>query len=412
MEGKEELVKEIKSLISDAQKDKANSIEFKALEDKFKELEEKSKNAKPENYDLLLKEHTDLMAEMKALKETPKKEVKSAGFKAALVDAFAEKAEEIKSIVAAGGKQSAPLFIEVKSAVDITTENTIGVGATQYTLTENTGIVSKIRKRAEKYLAQVSVGAIGTQHALWIEETDEQGTPIFIGEGDGKTKLSVLYVEKTASVKKIAVYGKVTTEMLADLPQLISYIQNNLMKRLDIKVEDQLFSGDNIGDNLNGLETVATAFAAGAAANTIQAANEWDVLEAIATQVKIANGIPNAIFVHPTTLQAMKAVKSSTGEPLWKYYQTSNNDLVVAGMQLIDTTAVTAGNFIGGDLTVANVLFRERTNIQIGLDGNDFTNNKKTILIESRLVQFVSANDTPVVVKGDFATAKAALLLV
>lgn len=183
------------------------------------------------------------------------------------------------------------------------------------------------------------------------------------------------------------------------------------MKRLDIKVEDQLFSGNNVGDNLNGLENVATAFSAGAMANLVERANEWDVLEAIATQVKIANGLANAVFVHPSTLQAMKAVKSSTGEPLWKYYQTSNNDIVVAGMTLIDTTAVDAGDFLGGDCSVANVLFREQTNIQIGLDGNDFTNNKKTILIESRLVQFVSANDTPVVVKGDFTTAKAALLL-
>jgi hypothetical protein len=44
--------------------------------------------------------------------------------------------------------------------------------------------------------------------------------------------------------------------------------------------------------------------------------------------------------------------------------------------------------------------------MQIGLDGNDFTNNVKTILVEQRLVQFVSANDTQVLVKGTFAVAK------
>jgi hypothetical protein len=47
--------------------------------------------------------------------------------------------------------------------------------------------------------------------------------------------------------------------------------------------------------------------------------------------------------------------------------------------------------------------------VQIGLDGNDFINNKKTILLEQRLVQFVSANDTAVLVKGTFAAAKALL---
>jgi hypothetical protein len=56
-------------------------------------------------------------------------------------------------------------------------------------------------------------------------------------------------------------------------------------------------------------------------------------------------------------------------------------------------------------MTVLNVLFREQLTIQIGLDGNDFINNKKTILAESRLVQFASANDTPCLVKGVFEDA-------
>ena len=87
-------------------------------------------------------------------------------------------------------------------------------------------------------------------------------------------------------------------------------------------------------------------------------------------------------------------------------------EMVVSGMKIIPSSMVTAGEFVGGDLKAAHVLFREQANIQIGLDGNDFINNKKTILIESRLVQFVSANEVPLIVKGDFATAIAALMLV
>jgi len=54
-------------------------------------------------------------------------------------------------------------------------------------------------------------------------------------------------------------------------------------------------------------------------------------------------------------------------------------------------------------------LFRQGMRVQIGLDGNDFINNKKTILLEQRLVQFVSANDVNTLIKGTFATAKALL---
>lgn len=322
--------------------------------------------------------------------------------------AFDAKKSEIDEILAKGGVQSAPL--EIKAAVDITTEVTIGAGTTQNTLTVNTGKISQIRKRELSYLAAVSVGSISSQRALWIEETDEQGTPIFIGEGDGKTKLSVLYVEKTESVKKIAVYGKVTTEMLADLPQLISYIKNNLMRRLDIKTEDKLITATGTGDDPKGMEHYATTFAAPTSlASSINNANEIDVIEAVALQCKLAYGQPSNFFIHPSTMSKIKLIKDTTGRPVWKDYVTASGFMNISGMNIIESTAITEGNFIGGDTKVANVLFREELGITIGLDGNDFTNNKKTMLCEKRLVQFVSANDAPVVIKGDFTTAKAAL---
>jgi hypothetical protein len=60
-------------------------------------------------------------------------------------------------------------------------------------------------------------------------------------------------------------------------------------------------------------------------------------------------------------------------------------------------------------LSVVNLLEREGLTVQIGLNGNDFIENKKTMLLERRMVQFVSANDTPVIVKGKFSTAITAL---
>jgi HK97 family phage major capsid protein len=334
----------------------------------------------------------------------------------ALTEAFMQKdeatgksiADLMKDIHSKGGKHPAP--IAVKVAVVMGEGNTIGAGTTQVLLTENTGIISTIRKRELRYLANVSVGSISTERALWVEETDEQGTPIFIGEGDTKTQLSVLYVEKIKSVKKIAVYGKVTTEMMADLPQLIAYIQNNMMRRLDIATETQLFSGDDTGDNLAGLDQYATAFAAGDLAASVESANELDVMEAIANQVEIAFGTPNVLFIHPTTMSKIKLIKDLNGRPVWKDYVTITGDMVVSGMRIVPTTAVTAGEFIGGDLSVVNVLFRSEMGIQIGLSGTDFIENKKTMLIEKRLVQFVSANDTQVLVQGDFTTAIAAIL--
>jgi hypothetical protein len=406
---KNDLLEKVKGLADKAKGDATTESDAK-IEAKAVELIERiEKSADKEEFngfkDAIAKQVDALELKLKSQSELKQKE--SVSIKQAILNAINEQKDAIEKIVKSEGKQTEPLFL--KAAVTMGLDTTLETGSTVNTITQNTGIISTIRQRQEKYLANVSVGSTQGKYAMWIEETDEQGTPIFIGEGDTKTQLSVKYVEKTKPVGKIAVHGKVTTEMLADAGQLASYIQNNLLKRTAVATENQLLVGDGTGDNLTGLKTYATTFSAGALAALVDNANEFDVLNAMALQVEVANGIPTAVFVHPSTIAKMKTLKSTSGEPLYKQYTDFTGEMTIYGMKVISTTAVTAGEFIGGDTSVANVLFREGLSIQIGRDGNDFTQNKKTILVEQRLVQFVSANDTPVIVKGVFSTAKAAL---
>lgn len=320
--------------------------------------------------------------------------------------------EQFKAI-AEGGNQTAPIFMQVKAAVTMGLDTTVeAVGSdSQVSITRNTGIVSTLRKRIMKYLqGGVSVGSLmGANKAMWIEELDEQGAPIFIGEGDTKTEISVRYEERDMKARKIGVHGKVTTEMMRNLPSLINYIQNNLARRVDIKTEDQLFSGNNTGDNLAGLTEYATAFTGGSLAGTLTAPTNADVFRAVALQVEEAFGIATALYVRPSVLATLDVEKDSNGAYLLPPFRASNGNMV-AGMTLISSNGLPSGvDFIGGDLSVVNVMFTDNMSIQIGMDGNDFTKNKKTILVEQELLQFVSANDTQVLVQGDLAGAITAL---
>lgn len=383
-----------------------DSVEYKALTDKIAALESQAKNLK-ENADFatLVKELGALGVTVKALKESglPTEERGFKNISEALTHAITEKKSELEA--ALKGDRNTPIHIALKVVGPISVTSTIAAGSTQNTITENTGIISTIRKRELTYLAYVSVGTIGTNRAVWVEETDEEGTPIMIAEGASKTQLDVQYVEQTMTVKKIGVYAKITTELMADIPQLVSFIEANLMKRLDIVLETQYFTGSGVGDNLKGLDQYATAFTGGALAGQVEDANELDVIEAIALQSKVAFGRPNVLFVHPSTMSKIKLIKDETGRPVWKDYITIDGSMKISGMTIVETTAITAGNFIGGDLSVVRVLIRENIGIQIGLDGNDFTKNLKTILLEKRVVQFVSGNDTGVIIDGDFASA-------
>lgn len=337
-------------------------------------------------------------------------------FKESLKAALESQASTLEEVRSQGGlRKGQDLNFEVKAAVVISEAQTILSTGTYQSLTQNTGIVSAIRRRPEQYLQSVTTGTINNRYAMWIEETGDDGvTPVMIGENVAKTQISVLYVEKTQKVEKIAVHSKVTTEMLADLPQLTSFIQNAMLKRVSVVIENQLFSGTGTSPQIKGATNWATTFAAGSLANTIPYANEIDVIHAVANQVGLAFGTPNAIFVHPDTLNKIFGLKSTTGEPLYKEYMDwsiggMGRNLVIAGMNVFATPAVTSGTFVGGDMKVLNVLFRESLNIRLTPSGDDPINNLMTLIVEARLVQFASANDITNLVQGDFTTAIAAL---
>lgn len=110
--------------------------------------------------------------------------------------------KEIFAKAAQNQALDAPIKFEIATKEVITMGVGNTVGASAVTVTENTNIISTIRKREMRYLAHVSVGTVSGNRALWIEEQDEQGNPLFIAEGATKPQVSAKYVEQSALVKK------------------------------------------------------------------------------------------------------------------------------------------------------------------------------------------------------------------
>ena len=361
--------------------------------------------------DLLRKDLNTLSSNLnKARLDQPRK-FKS--FEQSFMDAALEKKEEIATILANGGKQSQPLIFNLK---DIGLFNTVEAAgsASQVSITQSTGIISDIRTRITSYLTRVSRAALAMDRPIanWMEQLDETGTAIFIGEGDAKTQLGIRYEERDAKAKKIGVYSKVTTEFLRYLPQLVSHIQSFLMKRVDIATENQLFTGDGTGDNLNGVIPYAVAYTGGDMALQVVGPTGWDVMLGLISQVRKAHGIASGIYVKGGIVDVLLSTKDLDGRYILPAGVTVNaqGEISAWGVPMIRTeAALGAFDFVGGDLSAINVGFTGNMTVQIGLDGNDFTNNKKTILVEQEVVQFVSANDVQVLVKGTIAGGITAL---
>lgn len=387
---------------------------------KISELETKQGKlfAEDSEYGKFKKETNEVLLDIKSLLEkgddkTPAE--KEMSFKGQLMAAFETKKAEIDKIVANPRDKHDWVRLETKAVITESMLATIeaATSPTQTSLTTNTGFISKIRHRILTYLANVSVGTIAVDlpYAMWIEEFDEEGTAIFIAEGTTKTQLSVNYKEKTMRAVKIAVFTKITTEFLRNLPQLVSFIQNNLLKRLDIATEDGLFNGTGPGnEQLQGLFSYAVPFTGGGITG-VPFVNELDVIDALGTQAEKAYHIPTGVFVSLSLTGKLALLKDTIGNRIFPV-GTDMTKIKIHGMSIIgsaafENEALANGSrlFVGGDLTVINVSFLESLNIQIGLDGNDFTQNKKTLLLEQILVQFVSANDAAGLITGNFDTA-------
>ena len=346
------------------------------------------------------------------------KEVKSEDFKTAFIKAYEPIQKEIMRLKnEPNARLKAPLAFEIneKTVGAISLASTIDNVASsgQVTISEFTGIVSPIRQRILTYLSNVSVGAIGSQYAVWVEEYDQEGTPVFIGEGTEKTAIDVQYKEQRAKVEKIGVHMKVTMELLEDAAYLASYIQSNGVKRVETVIENQLFTGSGTSPQLQGLLGKATTFTGGSMAGGVESATNWDVIHGIIAQVRAANGVASAVFVETGQYHLMLSEKDADKQYILPAGVTfdAQGGLNAWGVRIIPTNALTgaASNFVGGDLSVINVRLRSGLQVAIGESGDDFIDNLKTVRIEQRLVQFISANDTPVLVKGTFAAAKSIL---
>jgi hypothetical protein len=76
---------------------------------------------------------------------------------------------------------------------------------------------------------------------------------------------------------------------------------------------------------------------------------------------------------------------------------------------MFGSTLVTAGTYLVGNFNLSVLYQKQGVMINIGLDGNDWTKNMRTIIAEWRGALVTKNNDRTAFVKGTFATDIAAL---
>jgi HK97 family phage major capsid protein len=364
--------------------------------------------AEKDNTSDLKAEIAKLEGMIEGLKEAKKEEApKAQTLGQAISFAFKSAKDKIVETAEKGGL----LNLDTKAAGTMLIDTNYSGGTVGLSSLE--GGLTRIQRRRPFLRSLVNSANTTSKFIAYIEQKNaDPGVAGTTAEGAEKTQTDFDLVEASAEVKKITAYIKVSKEMIADIPFMQGEINNELMELVELKLDEQILLGDGLASNLPGIDSVATAWSAGTFAATIPSANNSDVLRVAIAQIAGQNFEANYILLNPADVAAMELTKSTTGEYTYPMFVPGPNGVTtVKGIPVVESTLVPAGDFYVGDFTKANLRVREDMNVQVGYVNDDFTKNLMTVLVEMRAAFYVKSNHATAFVKGDFATAIAALQL-
>jgi len=276
----------------------------------------------------------------------------------------------------------------------------VGTNSIPYELADFEFGLNRIARRMPLLLQLANTSPISTMYAQWAEQEGPEGTAGETAEGNVKNQIDFNWVEKAQKVEKITAFVKVTKESLADLPGLRNEIDTELRELVLLAADDALWDGDGTTPSLKGITLFATAYST---PSGLTPTTKTEVLRAAIAQVQANTFNPNYIVLHPTDVAAMDLEKSEDDGHYMLPPFRSADGLTISGVQVVTNLGVDIDKFLVGDFTKWRVRIREGFNIDVGLDGNDFTYNLVTILGEIRLVSYVKANHAGAFVYGDFS---------
>jgi HK97 family phage major capsid protein len=269
--------------------------------------------------------------------------------------------------------------------------------------------VNNIAKR-RTFIRELVNNAVATSNVIeWVEQQNQEGAVGGTAEGILKNQIDFDLVVVSQNIKKRTGFIKASTEMLGDISFMQSEIENELFTELALDIDNQILNGDDAGQNLNGILTQATAWAAGVYALTVNQANLVDVLTVAATQIEVANFMATVHVVHPQDLTTLRLIKAAADVQYVDRLIDVNGTLTLDGVRVVSNTGIAQDNFLTMDGSKDTVFSRGEITIQVGLDSDDFTKNMRTILAEWRGLNRIKGNDTGAFVTGVISTSITAL---
>ena len=219
-----------------------------------------------------------------------------------------------------------------------------------------------------------------------------------ITEGNAyPTTSDISWIERSINIQKVGDSIKATRESMDDIDYVESQINNFLMKNVELRVDAQLLSGTGVAPQLKGVQTSATAFAAGGYATSVQDAQLADLAAIIGAQIMTGtNYMPNAILMHPEDMvKRFMLVKDAENEYIKVPFAINTPDglTIIANMVVVANSGVTQNTLYVGDFKTGTVYSSDEVQIEFGFENDDFTKDLVTIKARERMALLIRIVD-------------------
>lgn len=386
----ETIIKELKRI-----GDQVKDVGEKALSEAKKAGDMSAKTK--ETVDELLVKQGELQAE---LKEVQQKQSRlpgggDAGGAKSVGEQLTESKEYAAYLEQSAGQKGSRFTMPVKAITSLA--NSAGAGVAPDRLAG----VQTLPQRRLTVRDLITPGRTGSNLVQYLRETGFTNNAATTAEGTRKPQSDLTIDLKQAPVVKIPHFIKASTEILSDFPQLQSLIDAKLRYGLALVEEAQLLKGSGVGNNLNGIYTQATAYAAPI---VIAGATRIDVLRLALLQAELAEYPSTGIVLNPIDWAAIELQKDDNGGYIFANPQSMSLP-ALWGRPVVPTQAMTLDQFLVGAFQLgAQVFDREQAQVTVATENeDDFVNNLVTILAEERLALAVYRPEA--FIKGDITPA-------
>lgn len=304
-----------------------------------------------------------------------------------------EKAKEIKGLSKASnsGRDNVSLKI-TKDMLDMDVQKTLVQrtavsGNTMAYRVPGIGVLPVDEPVMSTLFRHVTVGPDSAGVIRYLDQNTITRGANTVAEGATKPESAITWIERVASIEKIADSIPVTKEAWNDLSFIKGEIYNLLNLNINLKVDQQLWDGDGVSPNLKGIYTYASAYAGTTFNDSVNFANLSDLAAVIAADIssnKNRKYQANTIVINPVDALRLKLIKTSEG-----VYINSPLAGLVPGLRVVESSQVDANTMLIGDFRYGTIYDLEGYNIEMGWVNDQFIKNQMTILAEQRLMLLV-----------------------